>query len=66
MANQQPGSMQTRVRAQFDRQAAHYLRGSAMADEELLERIQRAVVPVVRPDRSMPTAINLRPGTAGR
>ncbi|MGH8071434.1 MAG: hypothetical protein ACRERE_40640 [Candidatus Entotheonellia bacterium] len=39
MADRQPGSVQAYVRAQFDRQVAHYLHGSAMADQELLERI---------------------------
>ncbi len=37
MADQQPASVQAHVRAQFDRQVAHYLHGSAMADQELEE-----------------------------
>jgi protein-L-isoaspartate O-methyltransferase len=39
MADRQPRSAQVRVRAQCDRQVAHYLHGSAMADQELLGRI---------------------------
>jgi cyclopropane fatty-acyl-phospholipid synthase-like methyltransferase len=45
MTERQPESMQAHVRAQFDRQAAHYLHGSAMADQELLERIVRLARP---------------------
>ena len=45
MADRQSESAQAHVRAQFDRQVAHYLRGSAMADQELLERIVRLAHP---------------------
>jgi cyclopropane fatty-acyl-phospholipid synthase-like methyltransferase len=45
MANRQQESPQMHVRAQFDRQVAHYLYGSAMADQELLERIVRLARP---------------------
>jgi hypothetical protein len=41
MADQQAASVQAQVRAQFDRQVAHYLQGSAMADRGLLELIVR-------------------------
>jgi hypothetical protein len=41
MADRHAASAQAHVRAQFDRQVAHYLHGSAMADQELLERIAR-------------------------
>jgi hypothetical protein len=41
MADRHAASAQAHVRAQFDRQVAHYLHGSAMADQELLERIVR-------------------------
>ena len=41
MADQQPPAVQAQVRAQFDRQVAHYTRGSAMADQGLLELIVR-------------------------
>jgi hypothetical protein len=37
MTDQPPTAVQAQVRAQFDRQVAHYLQGSAMADQELLE-----------------------------
>jgi len=43
MADQQPTAAQ--VRAQFDRQAAHYTQGSAMADQGLLELIVRMAGP---------------------
>jgi 2-polyprenyl-3-methyl-5-hydroxy-6-metoxy-1,4-benzoquinol methylase len=39
MADQMPTLVQGHVRAQFDRQVAHYLHGSAMADEAFLDRI---------------------------
>jgi hypothetical protein len=39
MTDQQPTAVQAQVRAQFDRQVAHYLQGSAMADQGLLELI---------------------------
>jgi hypothetical protein len=39
MNDQQPTSMQAQVRSQFDRQVSHYLQGSAMADQRLLELI---------------------------
>jgi protein-L-isoaspartate O-methyltransferase len=45
MADRQAESAQAHVRAQFDRQVAHYLRGSAMADQELLARIVRLARP---------------------
>ena len=45
MADRQAESAQAHVRAQFDRQVAHYLHGSAMADQELLERIVRLARP---------------------
>ena len=45
MADRRSESVQTHVRAQFDRQVAHYLHGSAMADQELLERIVRMARP---------------------
>jgi hypothetical protein len=41
MTDQQPTAVQAQVRAQFDRQAAHYAQGSAMADQGLLELIVR-------------------------
>jgi hypothetical protein len=41
MADQQT----TAVRAQFDRQVAHYTQGSAMADQGLLELIGRMAGP---------------------
>jgi hypothetical protein len=37
MADQMPTLVQGHVRAQFDRQVAHYLHGSAMADEAFLQ-----------------------------
>jgi hypothetical protein len=43
--DQQPTAVQAQVRAQFDRQVAHYLRGSAMADQGLLELIARMAGP---------------------
>jgi hypothetical protein len=45
MADQQPTAVQAQVRAQFDRQAAHYTQGSAMADQGLLELIVRMAGP---------------------
>lgn len=42
---QQGSSVQAHVRAQFDRQAAHYLQGSPMADRQLLELICRMASP---------------------
>ena len=41
MADQQPTSVKGQVRAQFDRQVAHYGPASAMADRGLLELIAR-------------------------
>jgi hypothetical protein len=43
MADQKPHAVQ--VRAQFDRQVAHYTQGSAMADQGLLELIVRMAGP---------------------
>ena len=45
MTDQQPTAVQAQVRAQFDRQVAHYTQGSAMADQGLLELIVRRRVP---------------------
>lgn len=45
MTDQQPPSVQAQLRAQFDRQVAHYLQGSAMADQGLLELIVRMAGP---------------------
>jgi hypothetical protein len=45
MTDQQPTGVQAQVRAQFDRQVAHYLQGSAMADQELLDLIVRMAGP---------------------
>ena len=45
MADQQPTTVQAQVRAQFDRQVAHYIQGSAMADQGLLELIVRMAGP---------------------
>ena len=45
MIDQQSTSVQSQVRAQFDRQVAHYLQGSAMADQRLLELIVRMAGP---------------------
>jgi hypothetical protein len=45
MAGQQPQAVQAQVRAQFDRQVAHYTQGSAMADQGLLEPIIRMAGP---------------------
>ena len=42
---QPDGSVQARVRAQFDRQVAHYLQGSPMADRRLLELICQMASP---------------------
>ena len=41
MTDHQQTSVQGQVRAQFDRQVAHYTQGSAMADQGLLELIGR-------------------------
>jgi hypothetical protein len=41
MTDQQPTPVQAQVRAQFDRQVAHYAQGSAMANQELLDLIVR-------------------------
>jgi hypothetical protein len=45
MAEQPPTAVQAQVRAQFDRQVAHYGQGSAMADQGLLELIVQMVGP---------------------
>jgi hypothetical protein len=45
MADQGQASVQAQVRTQFDRQVAHYLQGSAMADRLLLEQIIRLAQP---------------------
>jgi hypothetical protein len=45
MTDQQPHAVQAQVRAQFDRQVAHYAQGSAMADQKLLELIVRMAGP---------------------
>jgi hypothetical protein len=45
MTDQQPHAVQAQVRAQFDRQVAHYTHGSAMADQGLLELIVRMAGP---------------------
>jgi cyclopropane fatty-acyl-phospholipid synthase-like methyltransferase len=45
MTDRQLESVQAHVRAQFDRQVSHYLQGSAMADQELLEHIVRLARP---------------------
>jgi hypothetical protein len=45
MADQPPTAVQAQVRAQFDRQAAHYTQGSAMAHQGLLELIVRMARP---------------------
>ncbi len=45
MDEQVQTSVQAQVRAQFDRQVAHYLQGSAMADQGLLELIVRMAGP---------------------
>ena len=41
MTDQSPTAVQAQVRAQFDRQVAHYGQGSGMADQGLLELIVR-------------------------
>jgi ubiquinone/menaquinone biosynthesis C-methylase UbiE len=46
MTDQQPNAVQAQVRAQFDRQVAHYAQGSAMADQGLLELIVRMAGPI--------------------
>jgi hypothetical protein len=48
MTDQQPTAVQAQVRAQFDRQVAHYEQGSAMADQGLLELILRMAGPASR------------------
>jgi hypothetical protein len=45
MTNQSSTAVQAQVRAQFDRQVAHYGQGSAMADQGLLELIVRMAGP---------------------
>jgi hypothetical protein len=45
MTDQQSTSAQAQVRAQFDRQVTHYLHGSAMADQGLLELIVQMAGP---------------------
>jgi hypothetical protein len=45
MTDQQPTAVQAQVRAQFDRQVAHYTQGNAMADQGLLELIVRMAGP---------------------
>jgi hypothetical protein len=45
MTDQPSTSVQAQVRAQFDRQVAHYLQGSTMADQGLLELIVRVAGP---------------------
>jgi hypothetical protein len=45
MTDQQRTDVQAQVRAQFDRQVGHYLQGSAMADQGLLELIVRMAGP---------------------
>jgi hypothetical protein len=47
MTDHQQTSAQAQVRAQFDRQVAHYTQGSAMADQGLLELIVRMAGPTV-------------------
>ena len=45
MANQQPVSVQTQVRAQFDRHVGHSMQGSAMTNLGLLELIAHMAGP---------------------
>ena len=45
MTDQSPTAVQAQVRAQFDRQVAHYGQGSALADQGLLELIVRMAGP---------------------
>jgi hypothetical protein len=45
MTDQPSHAVQAQVRAQFDRQVAHYTQGSAMADQGLLELIVRMAGP---------------------
>jgi hypothetical protein len=45
MAHQVQASVQAQVRTQFDRQVTHYLHGSPMADQQLLELIIRMAQP---------------------
>lgn len=45
MVDRQLASVQAHVRAQFDRQVAHYLQGSSMADQGLLRLIVRMACP---------------------
>jgi hypothetical protein len=47
MTDRQPSAVQAQVRAQFDRQVAHYIQGSAMADQGLLELIVRMAGPTL-------------------
>jgi hypothetical protein len=47
MTDQTPQAVQAQVRAQFDRQVAHYTQGSAMADPGLLALIVRMAGPTV-------------------
>jgi hypothetical protein len=45
MTDEQSTTVQAQVRAQFDRQVAHYTQGSAMADLGLMELIVRMASP---------------------
>jgi hypothetical protein len=45
MTDQSSTAVQAQVRAQFDRQVAHYGQGSAMADQGLLELIMQMAGP---------------------
>jgi hypothetical protein len=45
MTDEWPHAVQTLVRTLCDRQAAHYLQGSAMANQGLLARIVRMAGP---------------------
>jgi hypothetical protein len=45
MTDESSTPVQAQVRAQFDRQVAHYLQGSAMTDQELLDLIVRMAGP---------------------
>jgi hypothetical protein len=45
MTDQPSTAVQAQVRAQFDRQVAHYMQGNAMADQGLLELIVRMAGP---------------------
>jgi hypothetical protein len=46
MTDQSSTAVQAQVRAQFDRQVAHYGQDSAMADQGLLELIVRMAGPM--------------------